>query len=514
MSKPSMGVGLTVAMIALLFAVAAFQTRPSHGSEPSGPTNTLITEYNGNRVIEVDSSGNIVWQMTGLNMPVHAERLDNGNTLIADTWNQRVIEVDRQGNVTVIWEKAGLPCPTDAERLDNGNTLICCPFWDNVVLEVDASGNTVWQMSGLRWPFAAERLDNGNTLIAECGGGRVIEVDNCCNIVWEVTGLYEPMSAERLDNGNTLIADGRADRVIEVAPSGEIVWSYSEGLDFAYDAERLDSGNTLITDRVNKRVIEVNRLGNIVWQWTCEYEPYSAERVAPTNRPPVANAGPDRTVESTGQLTEVSLDGTASSDPDGNPLTYQWSVPDGSGILLDDPTGPTPIGSFPVGSWLLTLTVFDDQGAFDADDVYIVVDDTTAPTIADCTTDVGLLWPPDHRMQEVTLLVQAYDLCTPTENLQLTCDISSNEPDDGTGDGAFIFDVDGEDGFTCPVVRTLQYNPVSGLFETTVFLRAERDGAQNGRQYSFIVYVSDCFGNTSSCAGCCVVVPHDQRTHK
>jgi hypothetical protein len=48
-----------------------------------------------------------------------------------------------------------------------------------------------------------------------------------------------------------------------------------------------------------------------------------------SNLPPVANAGPDQIV-TTG--TSVQLDGTASSDPDNNPLNYIW-------LLAEKPTG-------------------------------------------------------------------------------------------------------------------------------------------------------------------------------
>src|SRR5439155_17546616 len=43
------------------------------------------------------------------------------------------------------------------------------------------------------------------------------------------------------------------------------------------------------------------------------------------NQNPVANAGLDQTVVVSGALTAVTLNGTGSSDPDGDTLTYAWS---------------------------------------------------------------------------------------------------------------------------------------------------------------------------------------------
>jgi len=55
------------------------------------------------------------------------------------------------------------------------------------------------------------------------------------------------------------------------------------------------------------------------------------------NKAPIANAGIDITVNQSGL---VSLNATASSDPDGNTLTYHWVAPDG--IALTDSTSATP----------------------------------------------------------------------------------------------------------------------------------------------------------------------------
>lgn len=81
-----------------------------------------------------------------------------------------------------------------------------------------------------------------------------------------------------------------------------------------------------------------------------------------TNTPPVADAdGPYSGIVG----SPVVLDGTGSSDPDGDDLTYSWST-DGS-CTFDDATSPTPqLTCTTAGTFNVTLTV-DDGGASDSD---------------------------------------------------------------------------------------------------------------------------------------------------
>lgn len=84
--------------------------------------------------------------------------------------------------------------------------------------------------------------------------------------------------------------------------------------------------------------------------------------VPPVNEAPVANPGSDQNVQ-VGEVVE--LDGTESSDPDGDSITYDWLIegfPDSSEAELDDPGSATPsfVADQP-GTYEISLVVSDGE---------------------------------------------------------------------------------------------------------------------------------------------------------
>lgn len=83
--------------------------------------------------------------------------------------------------------------------------------------------------------------------------------------------------------------------------------------------------------------------------------------VAVPNEGPIANAGPDQTVDVGDQ---VMLNGSNSYDPDGDQLKYQWTLvssPAGSSAVLSDRTSPVPTFTADVsGAYIAELRVTDD----------------------------------------------------------------------------------------------------------------------------------------------------------
>jgi PKD repeat protein len=89
------------------------------------------------------------------------------------------------------------------------------------------------------------------------------------------------------------------------------------------------------------------------------------------NSPPTANAGPNQV--STSGLT-VTLNGTASSDPDGQTLSYTWTQVSGIPVTLSNPSAAQPTFTAPdPGPLVFVLTVSDGQGGFDSDAITVTV---------------------------------------------------------------------------------------------------------------------------------------------
>jgi hypothetical protein len=201
------------------------------------------------------------------------------------------------------------------------------------------------------------------------------------------------------------------------------------------------------------------------------------------DRAPVANAGPDRTVEATGPTTEVTLDGTASADPEGATLTYTWTGDFTEGTA----TGATPTVHFAFGTHVVTLVVND--GFFDSEPDTVTIDlaDLTPPTLT-VTGLPAILSPADGRLVRIRPTVTAVDLIDPNPVVALTITVS----DCGDGGGA------GNTGVDFAVVSADDF-----------LLRAVNSGHGSGRRYHLVWTAFDASGNSSTLSAD-VVVPNDQ----
>ncbi len=163
--------------------------------------------------------------------------------------------------------------------------------------------------------------------------------------------------------------------------------------------------------------------------------------VNPLNDPPVAHAGPDDVV-TVGDT--VQLAGIASSDPDGDALSYQWtllSVPTGSAAVLSNPAGVNPTMTPDlVGTYLVALIVSDGTVNSTPDTMTIAANapPNRAPLAADDAYGM---------QQGGVLAVSAADGVLANDS-DLDGDVLSAVVVTGTSNGVLTFNPNGAFGYT------------------------------------------------------------------
>lgn len=157
--------------------------------------------------------------------------------------------------------------------------------------------------------------------------------------------------------------------------------------------------------------------------------------------------------------------------------------------------GADASGSYPLGTTVVTFTARDGSGNTAACFTSVTVRDTIPPSISVSSTP-DLLWPPNHKMSDVSVTPSVSDACDPSPSVVLVS-ATSSEPDDAPG---------GKDGHTTQDIQGASI----GTPDFELSLRAERSGSGAGRSYSLGYRATDRSGNSSTASGQ-VRVPHDLR---
>ena len=146
-----------------------------------------------------------------------------------------------------------------------------------------------------------------------------------------------------------------------------------------------------------------------------------------------------------------------------------------------------PGSFFDVGTTTVIATATDSSGNTAHCAFTVTVKDVEPPVIHDLSASPRTLWPPNHKMKNVTINYTVTDNCPGPINCVLT--VTSSQSNNGKGDGN-------------------TNNDWMVIDDHHVQLRAERSGnGKSGRIYTTTVGCTDQHGNTAH-ASTTVTVPH------
>ncbi len=284
------------------------------------------------------------------------------NVILADisAWTKKTITAD--------------PVYVDAPRVD-GDWVV----WEELI-------GAVRQIRAYRISTGEYRTltsDPSDHRRPDVSGNLVVWADHR-NGNWDIYSYDLNTGIERQVTSNS--ADQQYPRI----DGTRVVWEDSRsGIPQIWTIDLNGGTEEVVSPSIHYQVLDSIDQNHIVWAEN-RYGNYDIFMftIQLANQPPTANAGPDQTVH-VGSL--VTLDGSGSSDPDGNvPLTYAWSFvsrPAGSSAVLSNPTAvnPTVTPDFP-GNYVIQLVVKDSLGAPSSPATVTISTTNTAP-VADAGPD-------------------------------------------------------------------------------------------------------------------------------
>ncbi|HXN51496.1 MAG TPA: PKD domain-containing protein [Candidatus Acidoferrum sp.] len=388
------------------------------------------------------------------------------------------IAVDPSGNIDVAWmdSSAGNYQILFSRSADQGATFsgaknLSNSLYDstNPQIRVDTNGGVY-----VAWQEIVPPAFNGDIFLARSsdGGANFFDPANLSNNTGDSSNPWI-----------TVDATGGIDlNWLDTTPGRANIFFASSMDAFATHNVSNDSGSS------SNGHVAADKNGNLNVVWSDDasgvnqilFSRFSSPQV--TNHPPVANAGPEQTVECTGHgCALVTLDGSKSSDPDGDTLSFVWR--DESKNLV----GASAVVQFtaPLGAHSYTLTVTDSGGLTDMAATHVIVRDTNPPTLR-VSLSPNVLRPREHKLVRVTATIDARDTCDANPAVKLVS-IASNDPDD-RGRRGRRSDVQAVGGGPIPF----------GTDVRSFLLRAE--DSEHGRDvvYTITYSATDASGNATS----------------
>jgi hypothetical protein len=365
-------------------------------------------------------------------------------------------------------------------------------------------------------PFRVTSPSGGENL--ECGGDEAI--------FWSVGGgsvasnVRVLLSEDNGSNFSTLVAstanDGSAtvsvptdtvaaDVYLMLEPTDNIFFAVSgqvslvDGLDpvvtppadligvecTAPDGASPDIGTAVSTDQCDSALIESN----------------DAPSVFPLGSTAVNWSAVDDSGNSTTAVQTINVIDTTVPDISApGHIVAECTSPDGTAIDLGEAVvadicdvspaiSDDALALYPLGETVVTWSATDLSGNVGTDTQTVTVTDTIPPQI-EVVLSTEVIWPPNHKLVTVKASITVVDVCDADLQVRLVS-ITSNEPDNGLGDGDKANDIQ------------------LGTDDLVFSLRAERSGLGDGRTYTVTYEVEDDSGNVAI-ETATVSVPHNE----
>jgi len=294
-------------------------------------------------LIKTDSNGDLLWQKTfggtDADRAYSVQQTTDGGYIVAgETWSfgagSYLIKTDSNGNL--MWQKTLGGMAYSVQQTSDGGYIVAGDAENDVsLIKTDSNGDLLWQKTfgGTRYEQALsvqQTSDEGYVVAGETesfGAGSfdayLIKTDSNGNLMWQKTfggTKYDRASSVQQTTDEGYILAGRTE-------------SFGAGVSDAYLIKTDSNGNLMwqktLGGTKNDSAYSVQQTsddGYIVAGWTSSFGSGNTDvylvKIVPENQLPVASFTYSPENPEAGE--EITFDASASYDPDGEIVFYEW----------------------------------------------------------------------------------------------------------------------------------------------------------------------------------------------
>ncbi|MCY4490356.1 MAG: PKD domain-containing protein, partial [Thaumarchaeota archaeon] len=274
---------------------------------------------------------------------------------------------------------------------------------DRTLKLATASGITSFTIGSKTYVGVAARLDDGVQIIDVSDPDNIsaiysltdttsLELDGASGITSfmidsktyvGVTGIIDD-GVQILGVDRALIADAGPDQNVALRATVTLDGTgstYPDGETITYSWTQTSGPDVTLTDATtaNPTFTAPTTIGPMVFTLTVTAGGLKDTDMVTINvsDAPVADAGDDQTVA---PGATVTLDGSGSMDSDGDPLSYAWTVPAGSGVMLVNANTASPTFTAPTTAGPILFTLAVSAGGLTGTDTVTITISNQSPT--------------------------------------------------------------------------------------------------------------------------------------
>jgi outer membrane protein assembly factor BamB len=321
-----------------------------HSSPAIGSDGTIYVGSTDGKLYAINSDGTEKWSFA-IVFNVHSSpAIGSDGTIYVGSTDGKLYAINSDGtekwNFTTGWRIYSSPAIGSDGTIYVGSE-------DNKLYAINPDGTQKWNFTTGGHVDSSPAIGSDGTIYVGSGDNKLYAINPDGTEKWNFTTGAHVLSSPAIGSDGNIYVGSWDHKLYAINPDGTQKWSFTTG-GMVGSSPAIDSDGTIYVGSRDKNLYAIGT----------------------PNTPPIADAGPDQTVN---WEDIVQFNGSASYDPDGTIVTYEWDFNASDGLWWETGAPPDAFGLNPThnydeyGVYNVTLRVTDNNGSMDSDTCEITV---------------------------------------------------------------------------------------------------------------------------------------------